>query len=225
MQTATNSDTQLISFNGWTIRVRQSTIENPKVLLMIHGITGDENSMWVFGRKFSHNYLILAPRAPFPAQPFGYSWREVDSQTLQTDFGKPALHMLKPSADDLIQFVDQYTASLKIEASQFDIVGFSQGAAMVSVLSLVYPNRIGKIAILAGFVPSGLDEFIEKKALAGKNVFVAHGAKDETVTIDRAYASVELLKEAGAEVKFVEDEVGHKLGTNGMKALEEYFQY
>lgn len=225
MQTATIKS-EVISFNGWTIRVRQSVIENPKVLLMIHGITGDEDSMWVFGRKFSTSYLILSPRAPFPAQPAGYSWRDVEKYPLQTDFGNPALHMLKSSADDLINLIDQYTTSLNnIEAKQFDVVGFSQGGAMVNVLGITYPNRINKMGVLAGFIPSGLDEYIEKKALLGKNVFVAHGTKDETVTIDRAHASVNLLRQAGANVNFVEDEVGHKLGANGMKALEEYLQY
>lgn len=224
MQTATIK-TDVITFNNWTLRVRQSIIEKPKVLLMIHGITGDENSMWVFGRKFSTSYLILAPRAPFSAQPAGYSWRDVEKSTLQTDFGFPTLHALQSSADDLIRLVDEYTASLKIEAHQFDIVGFSQGGAMVSVLSLLYPNRINKMGILAAFVPAGLDEYIAKKSLSGKNVFVAHGTKDETIAIERAYASVELLKQAGAQVNFVQDEVGHKLGANGMKALEEYLQY
>jgi phospholipase/carboxylesterase len=192
---------------------------------MIHGITGDENSMWVFGRKFSTSYLIIAPRAPFTAQPFGYSWRDVEKHPLQTDFGMPALHMLESSAEALIRLMDEYTASLKIEANQFDVIGFSQGAAMVSVLGLVHPNRIRKMGVLAGFVPSGLDEYISQKPLVGKKVFVAHGTKDETVTIDRAHEAVKLFEQAGAEVKFVEDEVGHKLGANGMKALEEFLQY
>jgi predicted esterase len=203
VQTATK--TEPITFNNWTLRVRQSTIENPKVLLMIHGITGDENSMWVFGRKFSPSYLIKHP--------------------LQTYFGKPALHMLESSAEALIRLVDEYIASLKVEAHQFDVVGFSQGAAMVSVLGLVHPNRIRKMGVLAGFVPSGLDEYIAQKPLADKKVFVAHGTKDETVTIDRAHEAVNLFQQAGADVTFVEDEVGHKLGSNGMKALEESLQY
>jgi len=224
VQTATNK-TEIINFHGWTMRVRQSAVENPKVLLMLHGITGDENSMWVFGRKFSPSYLILSPRAPFPAQPFGYSWRDVEKYPLQNDFGKPALHMLEESAQALIRLVDEYTTSLKIEAHLFDAVGFSQGAAMVSVLGLVFPNRIRKMAVLAGFVPLGLEEYIAQKPLENKKVFVAHGTKDETVTIDRAYEAVALFQQAGADVTFVEDEVGHKLGSNGMKALEEFLQY
>lgn len=224
MQTATIK-TEVITFNNWIIRVRQSTIEQPKVLVMIHGITGDETSMWVFGRKFSTSYLIIAPRAPFPAQPSGYSWRDVDKYPLQTDFGYPALHMLKSSADELINLIDQYTTSLKIEAEKFDVVGFSQGGAMVNVLGMLYPNRINKMGVLAGFVPLGLDEYIQKKSLSGKNILVAHGTHDEMVSIERAHASANLLQQAGADVNFVEDEVGHKLGANGMKALEEYLQY
>ncbi|HCK67056.1 MAG TPA: hypothetical protein DHW49_12400 [Anaerolineae bacterium] len=223
MQTATK--TELITFNNWTLRVRQSTIENPKVLLMIHGITGDENSMWVFGRKFSPSYLILSPRAPFPAQPFGYSWRDLSKHPLQTDFGMPALHMLESSAEALIRLVDEYCASLKVEAHQVDVVGFSQGAAMVSIVGLMYPNRIRKMGVLAGFVPSGLDDVIAQKPLSNKKVFVAHGTKDETVKIERAHEAVKLFEQAGADVKFVEDEVGHKLGSNGMKALEEFLEY
>ncbi len=222
METATTK-TELISFNNWTLRVRQAEIENPKVLIMIHGITGDENSMWVFGRKFSKNLLIVSPRAPYNADAGGYSWRDVDKHPLHADFNLPRSEMLKSSADDLIRLIDQYTASLKVEAHQFDVVGFSQGAAMVSVLGFLYPERIRSMAMLAGFVPSGLDEKINQKVLLNKNVFVAHGSQDETVKIERAYESVKWLKEAGAQVQFVEDEVGHKLGANGMKALVEFF--
>jgi hypothetical protein len=46
----TETDTELINFNGWTMRVRPSQSSNPRLLVMIHGWTGDENSMWVFTR-------------------------------------------------------------------------------------------------------------------------------------------------------------------------------
>jgi predicted esterase len=76
--------------------------------------------------------------------------------------------------------------------------------------------------VLAGFVPSGLDEWIAKKPLAGKQAFVAHGTLDELVTIDRARASMQLMEQAGAEIIYCEDEVGHKLSSNCLRALEEY---
>jgi predicted esterase len=51
---------------------------------------------------------------------------------------------------------------------------------------------------------------------------VAHGTQDEMVPIDRARASMELLEQAGASITYCEDEVGHKLSSNCLRALEEY---
>lgn len=103
-------------------------------------------------------------------------------------------------------------------------MGFSQGAAMSNVLALLYPQRVRKIGILAGFVPSGLDEIIRQRPLAGKTIFVTHGTKDEMIPIDRARASMELLEQAGAKITYCEDEVGHKVSLNCMRALRSYFE-
>jgi len=43
---------------------------------------------------------------------------------------------------------------------------------------------------------------------------VAHGTQDQLVPIDRARTSIELLEQAGAQVTYCEDEVGHKLSAN-----------
>jgi len=60
--------------------------------------------------------------------------------------------------------------------------------------------------------------------LEGKDFFVAHGVKDETVTIDRARHSVALLEQAGARVTYCEDEVGHKVSANCVVALKNFFR-
>ena len=216
MQAVNNSG--LITFNDWTLRVRESHSERPRLLLLIHGWTGDENSMWVFTRGLSPHYWMIAPRAPHPAESSGFSWRPPQPMT----FGRPSLETLLPAAEALIRLIDEYSTSVKVDASQFDLMGFSQGAAMVNVVGMLFPQRIRKMGVLAGFVPSGLDEIIEKKPLLGKNVFVAHGTQDQMVPIDRARASIELLEQAGAQVTYCEDEVGHKLSANCLRALEKY---
>lgn len=216
MQTAINTD--LIEFNGWTMRVRPSDVPNAHLLLMIHGWTGDENSMWVFARRFSSDHWMIAPRAPHAAQPQGFSWRPPQNQT----FGRPSLEMLLPAAEGLIRLVDEYAASVKIDAAQFDVIGFSQGAAMTNVLGLLYPERVRKMGVLAGFVPSGLDDYIAKQTLTGKKIFVAHGTLDEMIPIDRARASMQLLEQAGATISYCEAEVGHKVSADCLRALESY---
>lgn len=212
-------DTELISFAGWTMRVRPA--QNAKrLLLMIHGWTGDENSMWVFARGLPPDYWIIAPRAPHPLESGGYSWRPPHPET----FGRPSLEMLKPAAEALISLVDGYSSSVGVDAKQFDVMGFSQGAAMVNVIGLLHPQRVRKMAVLAGFVPSGMEEIIARRPLEGKSVFVAHGTQDELVTVERARASIELLEQAGAKVTYCEDEVGHKLSAACLRALESFLE-
>lgn len=223
MQTQTTTET--IEFNGWTLRVRPAQTPNPKLLLMVHGLTGDENSMWVFARRFSPEYYIIAPRAPHPANPQGFSWRPnpLTIEEAQLNVHKrPGLDALQPSAEALIKVWDEYTASIKIEAQQFDAIGFSQGGAMVNVLGMLYPQRVQKMGVLAGFAPSGLEAYIQNRVLSGKHIFVAHGTQDKMVPVNRARASMGLLEQAGASITYCEDEVGHKLSANCLKALEDY---
>ena len=214
------SNTSLIDFSDWTLRIREATETPARPLLLIHGLTGDENSMWVFVRDLPKHYWMIAPRAPHNAEPFGYSWRTVHPGT----FGRPSFEQLLPAAQALIRLIDEYQASDGIDGSVIDVMGFSQGAAMSSVLAFLYPQRICKVGILAGFVPSGVDEYIDGRPLEGKKIFVAHGTKDEMVPVDRARDSIKILEQAGADITYCEDEVGHKVSLNCIKALRKYFE-
>lgn len=214
------SDTSLIQFIDWTLRVRPATVKPVRLLLMLHGYTGDENSMWVFAKDLPRHYWMVAPRAPHPSEMTGYSWRPLQPGT----FGRPSLEELIPQAEALIRLVDAYQAAAKIEAPSFDVMGFSQGGAMSNVLAFLYPERVRKIGILAGFVTAGLDEYASKRPLEGKSVFVAHGTKDEMIPVDRARASVAVLEQAGAEIVYCEDEVGHKVSLSCLRALRSYLE-
>jgi len=213
------NNTSLISFKDWTLRVRESTHQASRLMLLIHGHTGDENSMWVFARAMPDHYWMVAPRAPYPAESGGYSWRPPQTG----NYDQLSLAMLESSAEALIRLVDEYSASAKIDASTFDVMGFSQGAALSGALAFLYPERIRKPALLAGFVPSGLEELVTQRPLEGKQFFVAHGTKDETVSVDRARASIALLEHAGAQVTYCEDEVGHKVSVTCLRALQKFF--
>ena len=211
-------DTELVEFQGWTLRVRAA--EHPeRLLLLIHGYTGDENSMWVFARDLPAMYQLIAPRAMHPSGSTGYSWRP----SPDSDFGMPSLDQLRPAAEALIRLVDEYQKSEGIEAEQFDVMGFSQGAVMSNVLAFLYPQRVRKVGILAGFVPQGIEDLIPSQPVEGKPFFVTHGTKDATVAIERARASRVLLEQAGAMVTYCEDEVGHKVSVNCLLALKRFF--
>jgi phospholipase/carboxylesterase len=214
------SEAQPEAFLGWTLRVRRAAAEPARLLLLLHGWTGDEGSMWVFVRQFGPEYWILAPRAPHPAQPGGYSWRPLDAQGRAA----PSLADFQPAADGLIELVDGYSAANGPAADQVDLLGFSQGAALTAAVALLHPGRIHRAAMLAGFAPAGTAMQARSRPLQGIPFFVAHGTLDEMVAIETARASIDLLKAAGAAVTFCEDEVGHRLSAGCLRALQSFFR-
>jgi phospholipase/carboxylesterase len=191
-------------------------------MLLIHGHTGDENVMWVFARNLSADYWMMAPRAPHVSQKEegGYSWRLPSAEPEKYS----RLEELRDSADALIHLVDEYASSVQVHAGTFDVMGFSQGAAMCSLLAFLYPERIRKVGILAGFVPGGLEARVSQRPLEGKPFFIAHGTRDETVPIERARHSMEILEQAGANITYCEDDVAHKVSAACLRALKDFFR-
>ena len=210
------SKTTLLTFEDWTLRILPSA--SKRILLMLHGWTGDENSMWVFARNFPADYFIVAPRAPHAAQQTGYSWRALPAKR----DGWPTIDLMRPSAAALIDLIDGFARANSLDAATVDVIGFSQGAAMTFTLGALYPQRVGKMGILAGFAPEGAEQILAPGQLNGKHIFVAHGTLDEMVPVAQARRSIQLLENAGAAVTYCESEVGHKLSADGLKALEVY---
>jgi len=203
---------------GWTFCIRP--IEEPpsRVLLLLHGWTGDENSMWTFTRNFSSDYAILAPRAPYsaPAEKGGFSWRAIKPGT----WGSPTLEELHLAADALVSLVDDWSASVEIASSTFDVVGFSQGAALATTLAALHPARVDKVVVLSGFVPPGVDALLCPHLLDGIRFFWAHGTQDEMIPIERGRAAIALLQKAGASVHLCQSDIGHKVSKDCRRALE-----
>ncbi len=221
MQIETN--TTLLDQFGWVFRSR-SLRENPqRVLLLLHGWTGDENSMWTFTANFPAEYAILAPRAPFlaPKEKGGYSWREIKPST----WGAPTFDELRAPADALVSLVDQWLVALNIPAARFDVVGFSQGGAVATLLAILHPQRIRKMAVLAGFIPKGVDDVhLPPHLLDGIDCFWAHGTQDDMITFARGRESARRLEAAGANVDFCEAEVGHRVSRECRRALDAFLR-
>jgi phospholipase/carboxylesterase len=212
-------DAQNIMYHDWTLRIQPANDQAARLLLLIHGLTGDENSMWVFARGLSTTYWIVAPRAPHLAILGGYSW----CPQLDKKMGRGNIDEYRPVVDDLLTLVDSYASENNIESNHIDIIGFSQGAVMANAIALLHPEKIDRVGVLAGFVPSDIESFVWQRVLTGKLFFVAHGSRDEMVNIEYARQSVELLQAAGAQVTFCEDDIEHKISARCHRAMVEFF--
>jgi phospholipase/carboxylesterase len=216
---STAIEAELHQFHDWIFRFRPATTVPPRLLVLLHGRTGDENSMWVFARKLPSQAAILAPRALYAAPEGGFIWHRIQTGTMAL----PVMEDLRPSAEALIGFVDEWSRTVGMSTHQFDLVGFSEGAALSYTLALIHPERIRTLAALSGFIPSGMEELLVKRLLEGKDVFIAHGKQDNMIPVEQARRSVGLLESAGARVRFCESDGGHKVSAVCLRELTEIF--
>jgi phospholipase/carboxylesterase len=219
-------DGEIIDYQGWTLHVRRPQGGGShQVVWFVHGWTGDENVMWIFSPRIPKNSLLIAPRGIFPAPQGGYGWYP------HRDGVWPVVRDFQPGIDRLVALMDLVKDDRSgifgegnIDISQNGLVGFSQGAALVYTLSLLNPERVQRMAGLAGFLPADAEKLAVSRPLMGKKVYAAHGMQDERVPVEQARAAVRVLESAGASVVYCEDNVGHKLSANCMRGLGEFFR-
>jgi phospholipase/carboxylesterase len=218
---------QELEYKGWQLRVRvpEKKEGTLRVMFLIHGLMGDENVMWIFLPRLPKDVLIIAPRALYPVESGGYTWQK----TVRTRL--PGAEDLRPAANALLELMDELNQqppelwrSGQADFHQVDLLGFSQGSALSYLFALLYPERVRKLGGLAGFMPRGVDALVQREPLAGKKAFVAHGTKDDIVPVVEAEEAVRLLEQAGGEVSFCLDDVGHKLSLDCFKGLGEFFR-
>lgn len=184
------------------------------LVLFIHGRAGDDSVMWAFRQTVPDYFHIISPQAFTPDPIGGFSWWRIDHD----HFGcrEYALERLK-------LFIDQAIEYYKLKPRRIIAIGFSQGAGLLSLLLHREPNRLDGCALLSGFVMNGKPDLVPGQS-PKTTIFMAHGTKDSVIPIDRAYEGKSHLEDMGFEVEFIEEEVDHKMGTAGMRAMKEWLR-
>jgi len=207
---------RLAELGGLTVKYRLAqAADSPPLIVLLHGWTGDEDSMWVFAEKLPQQAILVAPRGIYRSPSGGYSWYPQETRLW------PHLSAFAPAVERIwILLKNELFA--RADLDRVRLVGFSQGAALAYSLALAQPDRIERVGGLSGFVPEGVKETLAPGRLNGMPVFVTHGARDDLVPVTRARADLELLQWAGAQLSYCEDDVGHKLSAACFRSLQHF---
>lgn len=194
--------------------------ENPSapLLFLVHGRAGNVDVMWTFKSYFPKGWNIVSMQAPLPDPLGGFSWWQVQNVEV-------TLEAITDGVRKLDAFINEFISAYGLTPSALFGAGFSQGAASLSYLIQKAPTRFQAVALLAGFiirerVPLSILETSQQRP----EVFMAHGTKDDVVTIERALEGKEYLENLNFPVQFITDDVGHKVGTTGMRGLRDFLQ-
>jgi phospholipase/carboxylesterase len=210
---------KFLELDGWPFRSREP--ENPTdhspILLLLHGHLGNEKSMWPLAHPITTDYYFLAPRAPMKKGEDQYSWHEITPQW------PDLIETYQPLAQELLNRVNLWQQQNQSQVAQYDVMGFSQGASMAYALLMLFPQKIRRIAAIAGFIPQSWKRELENASLQGKKILISHGKNDDVVPIQKARLTAELLRINHAQVTFCESDAGHKLDSKCFNGLGEFF--
>jgi phospholipase/carboxylesterase len=147
----------------------------------------------------------------------GYSWLP------ESGHKWPLIADFRPAVEAILELLNPnfFPAA---DFSNLHLVGFSQGAALSYTFGLLQGEKVRALAGLSGFLPEDAPDYVTGLPLHGKRIFVAHGTQDDTVPVNRARWAVQILQQAGAQVIYCEDDVGHKLSASCFNGLEDFFK-
>jgi phospholipase/carboxylesterase len=103
------------------------------------------------------------------------------------------------------------------------LIGFSQGAVMALDAALRYPRRLGGVAALSGYVAHP-DLLSAERHPANMRVpiFLAHGIKDDVLTIDVGRRNSEVLSSLGCTVDYREYDTAHRISSQETKDIRAF---
>lgn len=112
-----------------------------------------------------------------------------------------------------------------IPSHRIIVGGFSQGAAVATLATYRYPNKLGGCLNLSGWVPSR-DSFASGVCAANKDtpIFWAHGNTDEIIVCDLQKAGCDALRTAGIPVTDKQFPIGHTTSEDEFDAILKFLQ-
>jgi predicted esterase len=200
-------------FVGLRYLYRASVDPSAPLFVLVHGRAGNVGVMWAFERCIPPSAAVISFEATLPDSVGGMSWWEM----LPGESTPP--EKITAAVSRVSYALSQFLLLEQLSPQRTAFLGFSQGAALISVGMLSGELRGVGFGLLCGLVP----RFALSSVASVQNrtrVFIAHGTKDTIISVERAYEARDSLGALGLAVEYVEDEVEHRLGVIGTRALK-----
>ena len=192
-----------------------STSESPqKVVIAIHGWTGDVSSMEPVARFLRlPDTKWVFPQAPYKSDKSGYTWFDGNDETGWKY--KDSFKIINSLIQDLVDQGFKY--------DEIFLLGFSQGACLAMEWIIRQPFSIGGIIPIAGFIKYK-DRFKIDANLENKEtpVLLIHGDRDKVIFPEESEKALKLFDELGYSVNFNLVSAGHKIPLKAKNLITDF---
>jgi phospholipase/carboxylesterase len=191
------------------------------LLVLLHGRGADERDLVPLGRELSATATVVAPRAPFPAAPWGYgpgwAWYRFISGTT------PEPASFEAGQEQLATFLRDLPAYLGREGAPLLVGGFSQGGTSSLAWAIRHPRSAAGVLVFSGFLASHPSVRLGAGAVNELPIWWGHGTADPAIPFTHAEAGWDALRQAGAALESHRFEgMGHTISRTSVDLAAEF---
>ncbi len=191
----------------YLIRQPKIKTENPPLLILLHGVGGNEQNLFSFAPNLPENFVVVSARGPLTFGANSFAWFQVDFSS-----GKPQINeqQAENARKMLIDFIEDLKSEITFDSKKVYLMGFSQGGIMSYSAALTAPEKVNGIAVLSGRLLPEIKPFMaDEKRLKNLKIFISHGKQDAVLNHQYAIDALEFLKSKNLNPEFHSYDEGH----------------
>ncbi|KAA2242778.1 esterase [Chitinophaga agrisoli] len=182
---------------------------NPGLLVLLHGVGGNEDNMFRLAASLPEDMIIVAARAPYTLKPDSYAWFGVQFSPEGSIINA---EQAEKSRTVLNLFVNQLTERFQIDKTRVYLGGFSQGGIMSYSVGLTFAPKFAGIFCLSGRLLKEVRPMIKSgPEIRDLKVFIAHGTDDRVLSVNYAREAMAYLQELGIYPEYHEYQMPHSM--------------
>jgi phospholipase/carboxylesterase len=193
----------------YLIQPPKKEIENPPLLILLHGYGSNEVDLFSFAPELPEELLIISARAPLSLGFGGFSWYSINfDATSNSKFSN--LEEARQSIDKIEEFIDEIVKKYKVNSNKIFLLGFSQGAILSYALAMRNPQKIKNTLALSGYINTELiPQDLTPEKVKELDFFISHGTVDQVLPIEWVRKSLPILDSLKISYNFNEYPIGH----------------
>lgn len=208
----------------------ETALNADKSIIWLHGLGADGNDFVPIVPELNlpstSKIKFIFPNAPVMPVTInnGYemrAWFDIYSLSLQS---KIDIDGIESSVKAIEHLIEQEIQS-RIKTENIILAGFSQGAAIALYTGLRYPDRLGGIIALSGYLPLA-DKVLAAASQANSQipVFLGHGTEDPIVPYALGKATYSALHQASYPVTWRSYPMPHSVCTEEIRDISLWLQ-
>ncbi len=206
----------------YVVRKPKKKIENPPLLILLHGYGSNELDLFSFAEELPDKLLIVSARAPYDIPFGGNAWYSIN---FDDDNGKFSdLDEARKSLTKISDFIDKIKSTYNTDKNNTFLLGFSQGAILSYALSLNYPNKVQHVLALSGCMDDKLSPATISELNITTDYYISHGTSDQVLPVDWARKAPEFLSANNLKNVYSEYPIGHGVSPKNFYSLKKWIE-